>query len=405
MKCVWVLAAMGMFVGAAHGQTAAAGEILWKSPTTKTELHGRLVALSTAGPVVPTVIYLTNLAAPRAGKEEDAKILASFAEQGCQVVVLDYGNDAAAISPGLNADINQLRQDITGKGKFLAQQHVDVSHLYILPEGCRLKRDIPFYRVEGEAEHVWAMDLFYPANAEKKPPLLMEITCDNANRMGAGSLAFCHDTLIEGALLRGFATAMVDHPVIAPYKGMFPMPDSLERMKAAVRTLRVEGAKGGASDRVGVIGFSRGSPQAALLAVTNGRKAFEVGGMNQGVSSDVQAALIHGERYDFMALTEVDGMYKRFETAWGTRADKPEVWDTHSAIRYVAKDTPPMFLNTSDKEEVTYREQLALFERKLTQMGVEHVYQVDADGRGHRVTTDPATLQSIYDFFQKRLGG
>jgi hypothetical protein len=46
---------------------------------------------------------------------------------------------------------------------------------------------------------------------------------------------------------------------------------------------------------------------------------------------------------------------------------------------------------------------LKQFDAQLTKLGVEHVYQLDKDGRGHRVTTDPATLQKIYDFFREHL--
>jgi acetyl esterase/lipase len=378
--------------------------VTWQSRATGGPIKGTLLpptgGLSAAG-AIPTIIYLQNLGLARVGQEADAPIIADLRAAGQQVVVLDYAKNAAAVSPAINQDIDKLRQDITGK-KFLAAGGVDPAHLYVLPEGCRVKRDVPFYT---DAGHTWAMDIYYPSQPAKPVPMLMEITCDNANRMGASSLVFCQDTLVEGALLAGFASAMVDHPVYPSYKGMFPMPDSLCKMKSAVRTLRAEGKKLALADKIGVIGFSRGSPLAALLAVTGGNKDFEVGGINADVSSTVQAALLHGERYDFMALTAVDSMYNRFETAWGKRADQPQAWDAHSAIRYVSKDSPPMFLNTSDKEEVTYREQLALFEKRLTDKGVEHVFQVDPDGRGHKVTLDPKTLSAIYGFFAKHLGG
>jgi hypothetical protein len=389
-------------LAAVHAATATAEPVTWTSVVTKGEVRGELTPPPNApASPLPTVIYLTHLAAPRVGQEPDDLILADFLKDGLQVVTLDYAGHPATTSPGLNLDINELRQAINGK-KFLAGR-VDLAHLYVLPEGCRLKRDVVFYETGDGAKKQWAMDIFYPSKPAAPVPMLMEITCDNENRMGTFSLAFCRDTLVEGALLAGFATAMVDHPVPAPYKGMFPMPDSTIRMKAAVRTLRHEGKALGANGEIGVIGFSRGSSQAALLATTNGRPEFEKGGLNPGESSDVQAALVHGERYDFMALTPVDGMYKRFEAAWGKREEKPEAWDAHSAIRYVTSQTPPMFLNTSDKEEVTYREQLALLDKKLTEAGVEHVYQVDADGRGHRVTTDPGTLKAIYSFFRAHL--
>ena len=35
--------------------------------------------------------------------------------------------------------------------------------------------------------------------------------------------------------------------------------------------------------------------------------------------------------------------------------------------------------------------------------GVEHVYAEDADSRGHRVSTDPKTLEAIYAFFARHL--
>ena len=62
-----------------------------------------------------------------------------------------------------------------------------------------------------------------------------------------------------------------------------------------------------------------------------------------------------------------------------------------------------MFLNTSDAEEPAFREGLAVFAERLKETGVEHVFQLDADGRGHRVSTDPKTLSRIYAFFDKHL--
>ena len=41
--------------------------------------------------------------------------------------------------------------------------------------------------------------------------------------------------------------------------------------------------------------------------------------------------------------------------------------------------------------------------QRLTKLGVDHVYQVDPDGRGHRVATDPKTLAAIYAFFHQHL--
>jgi acetyl esterase/lipase len=241
----------------------------------------------------------------------------------------------------------------------------------------------------------------YPSKPKSPAPMLMEITCDNANRMGAGSLLFCRDTLLEGAAVAGFVVAMVDHPVPPPYKGIDdPMPRSLHRTKAAVRTLRSLAPQVNGNGKIGVIGFSRGGPFAAMLAVSNGRADLEgEEDVHRDVSSDVQAAMIHGNRYDYLDLRPDDPMLARFEKAWGKRETNEQRWAEHGASHYIGKRIAPMFLNTSDAESPEYRDGLAKFDARLAELGVEHVYQVDADGRGHRVTTDPKTLSKVYEFF------
>lgn len=365
-----------------------AAEVRWQSATTGTELRAELRQPATKpSGAVATVVYLKNLAIPRIGQESDEAIVGDFAKQGMLVLVLDYAKDAKAVSPALNADLLKLRTDIADakKKNFLLDQNVDVNHLFIVPEGFRLKRDVEFAR---DGERVLGMDVIYPAKAKEKVPALMEITCDNNDRMGSFSLLFCHDTLFEGAALAGFASAMIDHPVPPPYKGIDdPMPQCVDRLKAAAKTLRRLSGEIGTSDKIGVMGFSRGGPVGALLATTG----------------EVQAALVHGGRYDYLKLATDDSMYKRFEKAWGPRETNQEKWAVHGAAYFLSKRTPPMFLNTSDAESKEYRDQLALFDRELTDAGIEHVYQVDQDGRGHRVSTDPATLAKIYSFFHQHL--
>jgi hypothetical protein len=96
-------------------------------------------------------------------------------------------------------------------------------------------------------------------------------------------------------------------------------------------------------------------------------------------------------------------MLARFTKAWGARDANRDRWAEHGAIHYLTKDCPPMFLDTSDAESPEYQDGLAKLNQRLDQLGIEHVYQVDKDGRGHRVTTDPKTLARIYEFFGKYL--
>ena len=117
----------------------------------------------------------------------------------------------------------------------------------------------------------------------------------------------------------------------------------------------------------------------------------------------IQAALIHGNRFDYLDLLATDPMLPRFTKAWGELDSNRSVWAEHGAANYLGKSAVPMFLNTSDKESPEYQDGLAKFDKLLTDCGIEHEYQVDADGRGHRVSTDPKTLAAIYAFFHKHL--
>jgi hypothetical protein len=336
----------------------------------------------------PTVVYLKNLSIPRAGEDSDDAILDDLLAAGHLVLVLDYAHHARAISPDLNADVLAIREAIAGKNKWLlTDQPVDINRLFIVPEGFRLKRDVEFAR---DGSRILGMDVIYPANPKTPVPALMEITCDNVNRMGSSSLLFCRDTLLEGGALAGFAVAMIDHPVAPPYKGIDdPYPQVIERLKAATKTLRGLKDECHLSGKIGVMGFSRGGPMAAILAAPN--------------RDDVQAALVHGNYYDYLAIPPTDRMYARFEKAWGKRDANREKWARHGAVHYVTKDAAPMFLNTSDAESPEFRDGIDRLDKRLTELNVEHVYQIDKDGRGHRVTTDPKTLQCIYDFFKAHL--
>jgi dienelactone hydrolase len=394
---------------------AAPESLTWASAATGEVLPGRVYIPSRPAPaptgggveegVWPAAVYLKNLSIPRLGRDADERIRDDLLKEGILVLELDYKRHPKAVGPGLQADVLKLRRELNDR-KLLAAHKVDLARVFVLAEGFRLKRGVEFAR---DGERVLAMDIMYPAHPAKPVPALMEITCDNVNRMGSGSLVFCHDTLLEGGMFAGFAVAMADHPVRPPYKGLDdPMPELIHRLKAAVRTLRAAGAELGLNGRIGVVGFSRGSNMAALLAATNGMKQLEgEGGPHAGVSSDVQAAMAHGGRFDYTRLRDDDPMLARFEKAWGKREADPERWARHGAVSYLLQNrerAAPMFLNTSDAEAPEFRDQLAGLAERLTEAGVEHVCKLDADGRGHRVSTDPKTLAAVYAFFTKHLG-
>ncbi len=357
-------------------------------------------AATTRPASVPGVFILKNVVASTATQDARRRAAKTLTDDGNAIVEIDYANDPAATVDALLKDLLKIRSDIKEK-KLLLDPSIDINRLWILPEGFALKRDVTFYAND---QKTWQLDIAYPMDAKAPAPTLMEITCDNAARMGNFSLVFCHDTLVEGALLRGFAAAMIDHPVPAPYKGLDdPMPELIYRLKSAVRTLRAQANDLGLNGKIGAVGFSRGGPMAAFLAVTNGRAEFDVGGEHAGVSSDVQAALVHGNRYDYSKLSDADPMLERFAKAWGGRETNRERWLAHGAAHYLVERAAPMYLNTSDTESAEYREGLRALHEKLLTLGLDHEFAVDTDGRGHAVSTDAARLQSIYGFLARHL--
>src|SRR4051812_20163788 len=122
-------------------------EISWQSASVGGAVVGSvLVPATQPSSGLPVIVYLKNLATPRVGQEPDDTILADFVKQGQLVLVLDYAHHAKAISPYLNADLLKLRQEITDTKhpSLLGEYKIDVNHLFILAEGCRLARDVEF---------------------------------------------------------------------------------------------------------------------------------------------------------------------------------------------------------------------------------------------------------------------
>ncbi|TAK93774.1 MAG: hypothetical protein EPO07_17685, partial [Verrucomicrobia bacterium] len=311
-----VLIALALAAHSATGQ--------WESLVTSNALELEILVPANArtNTALPVVIYLKNLSAPRVGTEGDESIIKDFRAENYLVVTLDYTKNPRARAPFINRDLGKLRDDLRAK-KILAQYKLDDAHIFIVPEGCRLKREAVYDR---DPKRPLAMDIIYPSRPAKPVGALIEFSCDNQNRMGNASLSICSDTILDAAATEGFAVAMADHPVAPPYKGLDAMPDCALKIKAAVRTLRAEGAKLGLNGRIVPVGFSRGSGMALMLVTTKGLKEFDGHGENPGVSSDVQGAVVMSGRFTYLDLLPDDHMIPRYNQAWGARTNKLEVW-------------------------------------------------------------------------------
>jgi hypothetical protein len=349
--------------------------------------------------VSPAIVYLKNLAAPRVGTEGDASILHDFCAAGNRVVILDYAHATNARVPFINRDLGKLRDDFRAK-KILPQYKFDNAHLFIVPEGCRLKRDVLYY---ADTNRPLSLDIIYPSQPKQPAGALIEFSCDNVDRMGNTSLSICSDTLLDGFATEGFAVAMADHPVAPPYKGLDAMPDCALKIKAAVRTLRAEGAKLGFNGKIVPVGFSRGSGMALMLVTTESMKEFENRGENPDASSAVQGAVVMSGRFTYLDLLPDDHMIPRYEKVWGARTNNLEVWRQHGALDYLTNATLPLFLTINCSEAPDALHQMTVLRKRLAELGSDEIFLMDREPRGHKVTLDSEILDAMNIYLKQRL--
>ena len=369
----------------------SAQKLEWPSTATKQNLEMTLFEptnFETNHPS-PLIIYLENLAERRLSSEGDRLIVQDFLHEGYLVVTLDYAQDPKARVPFINRDLFNLRSEVLKK-TLLPGIQIDPAHVFIVPSGSRLLRDVVFYR---DADRTLAMDIIYPSHPASPVGAVIEFSCDNVNRMGDGSLAICSDTILDGEATEGLAVAMADHPVKAPYKGLDPMPDCAWKIKAAVRTLRAEGAKLNLNGKIAPVGFSRGSGMALMLVTTKGMEEFEGHGANTNVSSDVQGAVVMSGRFSYLDLLPHDHMLPRYAAAWGDRAGHLDFWRREGALDYLSGPTLPLFLTINCSEDADAQHQMILLRKRLAELGSDEIFMMDREPRGHKVTLVPEILK------------
>jgi hypothetical protein len=379
-----------------------AAPVTWRSATLETDITLKISApdSSAKNEFKPLVIYLAHLAAPRVGTENDETILADFQTAGYWVAVLDYAHHPKARMPELAPDLVALRSQLQSK-KILSDQTIDLTHVFIVPSGCRLKRDVVFCR---SSPRTLTMDIIYPSNPAQPVGAVLEFSCDNADRMNNSSLDFCTDTLLSGAAIEGFAAAMADHPVAAPYKGFDPMPDCARKIKAAVRTLRAESAALALNGRIATAGFSRGSGMALMAVTTANRKEFEDFGEHTDTDSNVQGAVIMSGRFSYLDLLPNDKMIPRYEKNWGPRPGHDSVWRSQGALDYLDQAAVvPLFLTINASESPDALHQMAVLRQSLTELHSPFVYHTESEARGHKMPLDPGVLDPLFNYLHARL--
>jgi len=379
----------------------AAAQEAWSSTAFKQPIKMKVLKPQNANSAnpLPVIIYLENLAVPRVGTDSDDAIVHDFLNEGYLVIKLDYAHKPEARLPFINRDFFELRDEALHK-KLLPGIELDPAHIFIVPSGSRLLRDLVFYR---DPDRTLAMDIVYPSHPAKPIGAVIEFSCDNVNRMGSGSLVACSDTILDAEATEGFAVAMADHPVKAPYKGIDPMRDCAWKIKAAVRTLRTEGAKLGFNGKIAPVGFSRGSGMALMLVTTRGMVEFENHGENTNASSDVQGAVVMSGRFSYLDLLPKDHMLPRYAAAWGDRTNHLDTWKREGAVDYLTGPTLPLFLTINCSEDADAQHQMTLLRKRLADFGSDEIFMMDREPRGHKVTLVPELLNAMDAYLKSRL--
>ena len=376
-------------------------ESTWTSAVTKKPLNITLREPKTLKRNVPAtlIVYLDNLATPRVGTESNEVIVNDFLSAGYLVATVNFAHHPQARVPLLNRDLGKLRNDIRDR-KFLDQYLIDNAHIYFVPAGHRLLRDVVYYK---DGDRTLALDVIYPSKPAQPVGTVLEFSCDNKDRMSNTSLSICSDTLLDAEATEGFAVAMADHPVAAPYKGIDPMPDCAGKTKAAVRTLRATGHSLGLNGKILPIGFSRGSGMALMLVTTNATAEFDRYGEHIDENSSVQGAVVMSGRFTYLDLLPDDHMIPRYTVVWGERDSHREIWLRHGALDYLREKTVPLFLTINCTESPDALHQMEILRRRLTDLQSEFTFVLDQEPRGHKVTLIPEILEAMNSYIKSRL--
>lgn len=414
----------------------------WNSPATGTVISYTITdsptpAKDAAGAYL-TVVYLENLSLKKLGQNSLTDDVNWLLNQGYRVIELNYASHPDATALQLNTDIIAIN-DALFAGNFCSSTTCSKYRSYVLFEGYRIARDIPYFKDNPLTYNYPAaytvgdslrMDLIYPANTSETTPVILSFSYSNSSygsanmnqRLNLGNtLAGFDDSVLEGAPAHGIAWAIADHPKYCPwgngkptggandtYKSYQVNPDAAQKVKSAIRTLRHLGTNYGLSGKIGIYGFSRGSDAGSMAIGDRSVAEFENTGFHQGVDDAVQAAALGSGVFDFtkIYLTPGDGdgnLETRCPWAWGPLASNFSTWEKQGSayLAQTAATAPVLFFYNTDDASY-YQEQIRFFKHKLDSLGVPTSTLIDF-GAGHSVPNTKESLSTLYSFFSKLL--
>lgn len=389
-----------------------------------------------------TVIYLENLSIKKIGRNSNKKNVHWLLSQGYRVIELDYKKNKNAVALKINEDIIAINDSIAA-GSFCGLKNCSLNKSYILFEGYRIARDISYFidnpkiynspeqYIVGDSLH---MDIIYPANPKIKIPTILSFSYSNSYAFFDNkkeiltnaykdqrlylpySFAGFNDSFLEGAPAIGMAWAIADHPKYCQwgkgkptngpndaYKSFETNPDTAQKVKSAIRTLRVFANKMKLSNQIGIFGFSRGSTAGSMAIGDKKIDTIENAGFHTEIKDDVQAAALGPGVFDYTliynALNDGDkNLEQRCPWVWGNLDENRTLWESMGSSFLVEKTAAPtlFFYNTDD--DPYYADQIKHFKAKLDNLGVLTSTLVNY-GKGHAIPQTASTLNKLYHFF------
>lgn len=428
---------------------AATGK--WESKVTGTAIaytttESKLPLKDFAGNYV-TVVYLENLNIKKIGRNSNKQDVAWLLAQGFRVIELNYAGNRHTVSPTINTDIIAINDSIA-KGNFCGYTNCSHYQSYILFEGYRIARNVPYFKDDPTVYNTpkeytsgdsLNMDIIYPANPARAVPVILSfsysnsyatydankkiLTDENKNQRlkQEYTLAAFHDSFLEGAPANGMGWAIADHPKYCPwakgqpangrtdtYKSYETNPDAARKVRSAVRTLRKMGSKLGLSGKIGIFGFSRGSTAGSMAIGDKKVPDIENAGFNTSVSDKVQAAALGPGVFNYTRIYNEPGkgaatLETRCVWAWGELSKNYALWQSMGSA-YLAQSSataPVIFFYNTDDEQY-YQDQIAHFKAKLDSLHVPTSMLVNY-GKGHAIPQTGPSLNRLYQFFKQYL--
>lgn len=183
------------------------------------------------------------------------------------------------------------------------------------------------------------IDVFYPEEKSKLPGILL--VHGGGWRSGNRSL---QAPLAKALAKRGYVTAVMDYRLSleAPYPaGVYDVKDAVKWLKSHADNFGLD------TSRVAISGGSAGGQLAALVAMTNGRLAYEeTNNGDQHASSTVQALI---DMDGVLAFHHPESSEGEVAAQWlgGTYDEVPAIWEAASALHQVSeRAVPSLFLNS-----------------------------------------------------------